>query len=129
MFMVAFGYALVTQFAVLTGVEIAYLGGLTLLSILIDYLSGMFGAKLGGASGKSLLVGVAGLLLGTLLLPPLGGILGMFLGVAGGEIYYYGKTSTAVKAASGGVIGALAGMVLNLLVGLTFVILFIVFVL
>jgi len=127
MFVIALIYAAITKFAILSGAEIGYLAGLMLLSLLIDFLSGLLGAKLGGASGKSLLIGIVGLLLGTILLPPFGGILGMFLGVVAGEIYFFGKTKTAVKAATGSVIGSLSGVLINLLIGLTFVVLFIVF--
>jgi len=127
MFVIALIYAVVTKFAVLSGTEISYLAGLMFLSLLIDFLSGLLGAKIGGASGKSLLIGIVGLLIGTVLLPPFGGILGMFLGVVAGEIYFFGKTKTAVKAATGSVIGSLSGMAINLLVGLAFVVLFLLF--
>jgi hypothetical protein len=127
MFVIALIYAAITKFAILNGVEIGYLAGLMILSLLVDFLSGVLGAKLGGASGKSLLIGILGLLLGTLLFPPFGGIVGMFLGVVAGEIYLLGRVKTAVKAATGSVIGTLSGAVINLLVGLTFVVLFFVF--
>lgn len=121
-------FAWLTKFSVLTGWELGWLAGLTIVAIGIDYLSGVLGAKFGGASGKSLLVGMVGFVLGTILLPPLGGLLGMFVGIVAGEIYFLGRTQSAVKAASGGVLGTLAGMVINFLIGLTFIGLFLVFV-
>ncbi|MFA5270124.1 MAG: DUF456 domain-containing protein [Patescibacteria group bacterium] len=127
MFVIALICAIITKFTVLSGIEIGYLAGLMILSLLVDFLSGMLGAKMGGASGKSLLIGMVGLLLGTLLLPPFGGILGMFIGVVAGEIYFFGKTKAAIKAATGSVLGALTGAVINLIVGLVFVGLFFVF--
>jgi len=127
MFMIALIYAVITKFSILSGVEIGYLLGLMVLSLLVDFLSGLLGAKMGWASGKSLLIGVLGILLGTLMLPPFGGILGMFLGVLVGEIYFMGRSTTAIKSAKGALLGALTGMLINLLIGLTFVILFLVF--
>ncbi|MFA5009721.1 MAG: DUF456 domain-containing protein [Patescibacteria group bacterium] len=129
MFLVALIYALITKFAILTGAELGYLAILVVSSIFIDYFAGLLGAKFSGASGKSLLVGTFGFLLGLILFPPFGGFIGMFVGIVTGEIYFFNKPKTAIRAASGGVLGTLAGMVLNFLLGLTFVSLFLVFVL
>jgi uncharacterized protein YqgC (DUF456 family) len=127
MFLIALIFALITKFSILTGIELGYLAIIVGISILVDYFSGILGAKFGGASGKSLLIGMAGFLLGILLFPPLGGLVGMFIGIVASEIYFFGKTRTAVKAASGGVLGTIAGIALNLIAGLIFIILFLVF--
>jgi len=95
-------------------------------SMLVDFLSGLLGAKFGGASSKSLLVGIVGFVLGMIALPPLGGFIGMFLGILLGEIYFLGKTKTAVRAAQGAVLGAITGMVINLLIGIAFITMFLV---
>jgi uncharacterized protein len=120
-------FAVLTGFSVLTWTELTWLIGLAILSVGIDAGFGLLGAKFGGASGKSLLVGTLGLVLGMVLLPPLGGIVGMFLGIVGGEVFFYGRTKTAIKAASGGVLGTIISVLLNLLIGLVFVGLFILF--
>jgi uncharacterized protein YqgC (DUF456 family) len=114
-------FGLSTGFANLT---LAEFGGLSILfgiSIVIDYLSGILGAKFGGASLKSLGAGAVGLLLGILLFPPLGGIIGMFLGIFITEIGTYQDHTKAIRAASGGVIGSLVGMFINLGLGLWFI--------
>ena len=127
MFLVALAYGLVTKFNFLTTAELGYLAVLTAIAILVDYFSGILGAKFGGASGKSLLVGMAGFIVGMFLFPPFGGFVGMFFGIVGGEIYFFGKTKTAIKSASGGVLGTLAGMIINLVLAVTFMGLFLVF--
>lgn len=129
MFLIALVYGIATKFELLVSGEITWLGVLVIVSLVVDYFAGLIGAKFGGASGKSLLIGLAGFLLGMILLPPLGGLLGMFVGIIVGEIYFLGKTKTALRAATGGALGAVAGMVINLVIGLTFVGLFLFFVL
>ena len=126
MFVIALAYSLITKFQILTPVELGWLGGLTVISIVVDYLSGVLGAKFGGASGKSLLVGLIGFLIGLVLFPPFGGFVGMFLGIAIAEIYFWKHISTALRAASGGVVGSLVGMLVNLLIGLVLLVLFVV---
>ena len=107
--------------------EFAILAGLTLLSFIIDHLSGVIGAKIGGASKRALQLGFIGMAVGFFIFPPLGSLLGLFLGVLGGELFQRRGQKLALRAASGSVAGAVSGTLLNLGIGLLFILLFIVF--
>lgn len=127
MFLVALVYGFVTKFQLLSVSELIWLAGLALISVVVDYLAGLLGAKFGGASAKALTVGLIGFVVGMIIFPPLGGLFGMFLGIVITEFYLVGKGRTALKAGAGGLLGALAGMIINLVIGLTFVGLFLFF--
>ena len=50
MMVVALTYGLVTHFHTLSGTPLYILGGIALVSLVIDYYSGIAGARIGGAS-------------------------------------------------------------------------------
>jgi uncharacterized protein YqgC (DUF456 family) len=129
MWLVALIYGFATSFSLLSLNELGILTAITLLSILVDFLSGFLGAKFSGASAKALTWGIIGFILGFLLLPPLGGFLGMFAGVLAGELYLGALQDRALRAATGSLIGTVAGMVINLILALVFIGLFLYFVL
>lgn len=99
---------------------------ITIISILIDQLSGILGSKFFGASGKSMLFGLCGMFLGLIIFPPLGAIVGLFAGILIGELASKKETSKAVKAAGGGVLSVIIGTVINLFLALAFLIIFVV---
>ncbi len=101
--------------------------GIFLLSILVDWSAGMIGAKFGGAGWKSLLWGAVGGLIGLLLMPPFGAFAGLFLGVLGSELHRRKNGIGAVRAASGALLGSVAGIVVNFCLALLFLFLFILF--
>lgn len=127
MFVIALIYGVIDRFQHLQGNEVMILGGIVVLSLIVDYCSGVIGAKYGGASKKAILFGFIGLIVGIILLPPFGGILGLFLGVLIAEMIQHRDQRRAVKAATGSLLGSLLGIVANLVLGLLFLILFIVF--
>ncbi len=129
MFIVALIYGFVVGFSALTGTELAILAALALVSLLIDYLSGVLGAKYGGAAARSLGVGMLGLIMGLILFPPLGGIIGLFIGIFIAEYYRHNNQERAVRAATSGLIGSLVGIGINLLIAVAFFALFLYFVL
>jgi len=118
-------YALTTSFNVIDRGELIVLTVVLILSLFVDYFSGLLGAKLGGASLKSIGWGMVGLFIGLFTFPPFGGVVGMFLGVVASEINDYKPDHLALRAGVGGVIGSLAGVITNLLLGFTFLIAFI----
>jgi len=128
MFTVIFIYSILDRFVHLNTVEILILLGLALLSVAIDYASGLIGARAAGASSKAISGGLIGMILGLLLFPPLGAIVGLFLGVYIMEIWP-GKRSPklAVRAATGTLVGTIAGMGINTLIGIIFLVLFSIF--
>jgi uncharacterized protein YqgC (DUF456 family) len=126
MFLVALTYGAITSFTQLTGSEIGILAIIAVVSIAVDYLGGVLGAKYSGASAKALAGGFLGMLVGLFLIPPFGGLLGLFFGVLIVEIRIKNHHQ-ALRAATGSLIGSLAGIVINLLLAIVFLTLFLVF--
>lgn len=126
MLVVAIGYAWLTHFAKLTGVELAILTGITALTVLVDYLAGTLGARFGGASARSTIIGIIGMIVGLVILPGVGGIIGLFLGIFLSEYLRHQDQSKAARAATGGLIGSLAGIILNLILAIIFIITFVI---
>lgn len=127
MFVVALLYGLATKFRPLSTKEIIILGVITGLSVLVDHLSGVLGARWGGAHKKSLLAGFLGLIVGLILFPPFGGIIGLFLAVLVTEIAIHDDNRRAVKAATGSLLGSFAGMLISALLSILFLVLFVIF--
>lgn len=127
MLVIAILYGVVSQFTTLAGSELAILAAIVTASLIVDYLSGVLGAKWGGASSQTMIFGVIGLLIGTFLLPPFGGMIGLFAGVLLGELRRRRSNQEALRAATGSLIGTLAGMAINIVLALLFVGLFIFF--
>lgn len=129
MFVVALVFGFTDSFFRLDGRELLVLGGLALLSLLVDYTAGVLGAKYSGANTRSLGFGLIGLFIGIVLVPPLGGLVGLFVGIFLAEYYRHQNRERAIKAASGGLLGSVVGIVINLTIALTFFGLFLYFVL
>jgi uncharacterized protein YqgC (DUF456 family) len=127
MFVVALVFAFADRFQHLSGAELSLLAVIAIVSLVIDYLAGILGARAGGASKKALLFGFIGLILGVIVLPPFGGILGIFLGVLVAELAGGKTIRTAFKAGQGSVIGALTGIGINLVLALLSLVLFVIF--
>lgn len=125
MLVVALGYGIYDRFVHLTQYELLILGGLALLSIVIDYLAGLLGARLGGASKQSILAGFIGLIVGLILFPPLGAIIGLGMGIFLSELRLHQDEKRATKAATGGLIGSLTGTIINFVIALIFIGLFV----
>lgn len=127
MFVVSLVYALFDHFLHLSYIETGILLALTALSIVVDHLAGVLGAKYGGAHGKSLLWGLAGSVIGTFIAPLLGSLAGLFIGVAIGEFRVGRTKNKALTSASGALLGSLAGIGVNVGLAVAFIILFISF--
>ncbi|MEK9155902.1 MAG: DUF456 domain-containing protein [Patescibacteria group bacterium] len=125
MFIVALIFGAIDHFVHLSGRELSILGAIAIFSLVVDYLSGVIGAKLGGASREAIFYGLAGLIIGLVIFPPLGGIAGLLLGVIFAELRRTGNRQKALRAAAGSLIGTLTGMVINFILAVTFIVLFI----
>ena len=99
---------------------------ITILSFLIDQLSGILGSRIFGASGRSMLFGFLGMILGLIIFPPLGAIIGLFVGILATELSLKKESTKAVKTASGGVLSIIIGTVINLFLALSFLTIFVV---
>jgi len=128
MFIIALAFGFIDHFQHLNATDLIILGAIALLAEIIDFASGLWGAKIGGAGRNSIIFGLIGLILGLILFPPFGSIIGLFLGVAIYELVSFGSFYKALKAAGGGVLGSLAGMIVKFILAIAFLILFIIFV-
>ena len=128
LFVVALIYGFIDHFNRLSLKELAILGALAILSVIIDQSAGLIAARYGGARGKTFLYGMAGAIIGTFIVPFFGGFIGLFLGIMIGEIIRKQHHVHAIKAATAGVIGSVTGITINIILGTIFLALFLVFV-
>ena len=127
MFIVALLYGTITHFHTLSYTHLTILGIVALLSFIVDYSTGLVGAKYGGAARRSIIFGLLGSIIGTIALPPFGGIAGLFLAILFSELFLHNDNKKAIRAASSSLLGSLAGIIINLFLALIFIICFIVF--
>lgn len=128
MFIVTVVYGLLDKFETIEPWHLAIFGGITVLSMLIDFFSGLIGAKLGGASRKSMLAGFAGLIVGLLAFPPLGAFIGLFVGVFMAEIVQFKDEVKALRAATTSLATAVMGTIANVTLAVAYFITFLILV-
>ncbi len=126
MFLVVLIYGFVDQFEHIEPWHLAIFGAMVILSTVIDYSSGLIGAKFGGASKSSLVFGLCGLVIGLIALPPFGLFLGLFLGVFIGELTQMKHHTQAFKAASYSFLGVVGGTILNVILAMVFFTIFLI---
>ena len=104
-------YGWYDHFTHITILDFGILSGIVVMALIIDFISGVAGAKWGGAHWTSLISGVIGMIMGSVFIPiPIvGGIIGMFIGIVLSEWYRTRKIRSAHTAAVGSLIGMLAG--------------------
>lgn len=118
MFALTFIYGLIDGFETMAAWHLAIFAALALLSIAIDYSSGLIGAKLGGASKKALVFGIVGLFIGLIIFPPLGAFAGLFIGVFIAELFQFRDHHRALKAASYSLVATVTGALANILIAI-----------
>lgn len=124
-FVAALIYALVEGFHIVGWPTLVVLGLLTLVATTADLWASSVGAKVGGASGWSVVVGLVGGLVGFVVLNLLGAILGAILGVLLTEIIRVGDLKHAFKAGGGWILGWVLSTVVQLGIGLVMVAIFV----
>ena len=124
MFFVALVYGMIDKFVHLSGFELLILGIIAVPSVLIDYLSGLIGAKYDGATRSAMLFGFLGMIAGLIIFPPFGAIIGLFLGVFLAEMYTHQNHKRALKSTSYSLFGSLTGILINLAIFIMFIVLF-----
>lgn len=124
-FVGALGYALVEGFQSVGWPTLVLLGLLTLVATTADIWASSVGAKIGGASGWSVLVGLFGGLGGFVLFNLPGAIIGATSGVILTEIVRLGNLKQALKAGAGWVVGWVLSTMVQLGIGLTMVAIFV----
>jgi uncharacterized protein YqgC (DUF456 family) len=125
-------YALVENFASIDPLTFAALTLLALVGISADIWMSQLGARLGGANWRSQLIGLAGGIVGAVIFLFFGGIsvgLGALIGsVAGvflGEYWRYQDWHKAFRSGGGWLLGWLASVVFQLIIGGTMIAVFV----
>ncbi len=127
LFLVSLIYAFADHFTHVSATDIYILGGMAILSIIIDQSAGLIAARYGGARGKTFLYGLVGAIIGTIIFPLFGGFIGLFIGIAIGELVRRRTHVQALRAATVGLIGSVTGIIMNICLGVIFIALFLVF--
>ena len=124
-FVAALIYALIEGFQTVGWLTLVVLGLLTIVATTADIWASSVGAKIGGASGWSIVVGLVGGLVGFVMFSLPGAIAGAILGVLLTEIVRLGDWRQALKAGSGWVLGWVLSTVVQLAIALTMVAIFV----
>lgn len=124
-FVAALIYALVEGFQIVGWPTLVVLGLLTIVATTADLWATSVGAKVGGASGWSVLVGLIGGLVGFVVFSLPGAILGAILGVLLTELIRVGDLKQAFKAGGGWALGWVLATVVQLGIGLVMVAIFV----
>jgi len=127
-FLAILGYGWYEGFKAISVHYIAIIGALTLLSVLIDYIAGVWGAQKAGSSKLGMLGAGLGILVG-IFFGPLGILIGPWVGALIGEYLFVKDLNRAVSVATGSVIGIFAGIAFKALIGIGMLISFLVVVL
>lgn len=115
-------------FNVITPKYLAIMGALTVLAVIIDYLSTVLGAKYFGSSKKGVWGALLGTFAGLFLFPPLGILIGPWLGASIGEYIDCNDLNKAMKAGVGTVVGLFSGMIFTFILSLIMLISFLIIV-
>ena len=114
-------YAFVDGFQVVGWPTLVVLGVLTAVATTADLWATSVGAKIGGASGWSVVIGLLAGLVGFVVFNLPGAIIGAVLGVLLTEIVRVRDWKQALKAGSGWVVGWILSTVVQLGIGLVMV--------
>ena len=99
---------------------------LTLLSVFMDYLSTILGAKYFGSTKQGTWGALLGTVIGLFIFPPIGIIAGPFVGAIIGESMAGKDSRAALKVALGTVAGLFTGMLFNVILAIGMVLSFII---
>jgi len=120
----ALGFAIAEKFASIDPLAFAFLTLLALVGVTADIWMTQLGAKLGGASFKSQLMGLVGGLVGALaflvfggLSAGLGAIIGSVAGVLAAEYIRFKDWNKAIKSGLGWLLGWLASTIFQFMIG------------
>ena len=126
MFIIISLYGIIDKFQTFPWWYLILFFGFVITAALVDYFSGLLGARYGGARKHSLRLGFAGMVLGTLFFPPIGSFIGLFIGVLAGEIMRIGPRIPALLASGMSVAGALTGYFINIFLGISMYVLYLI---
>jgi uncharacterized protein len=126
------GYALVESFAAIDPLTFVVLTVLAVVGTTADIWMTQLGAKLGGASWRSQILGLAGGLAGAILFFFLGGVsagfgalIGSIAGVFVGEYWRYENWNRAFRSGAGWLVGWLTSMIFQFIIGAVMIAIFV----
>lgn len=120
-FLGAFLYAWHTGFLIVTWKIILFLGLLTLLNQILDYLASIYGAQKYGASRWGMVGALLGGILGTILGGVVGAVVGPILGAASLELLRGTGFRSSFKIGLGALLGFLGGIIGKFIISLIMV--------
>jgi hypothetical protein len=126
MFIGIAAYGWYDNFQTIDAQYLIVLACLTLLSVFMDYLSTMLGAKYFGSTKQGTWGALLGTVIGLFLFPPIGIIAGPFVGAIIGESMAGKDSRAALKVALGTVAGLFTGMLFNVILAIGMVLSFII---
>lgn len=124
MWVIVFIYALVDGFTAVSTASVIVISLIALITGTSDIWLTLFGAKKGGASVKSMLVGTLGAIVGSFVFPIVGTIAGYIAGLLLGEYWQHGDWEIAKKAGFGGLAGWGIATVIQFIGGLFIFVIF-----
>lgn len=113
-------------FNLITPNLVAIFAGLTILSLLMNYLSVVLGAKYFGSSKYGTFGAFLGIVIGIFILPPLGLFIGPWLGATLGEYIYQQDIRRSLRAGIGAIVGIVSSIVFDLAIAIIMALTFIV---
>lgn len=125
-FIAILAYGWYEGFHQVTSYYIAVMAALTILALVVEYLSATLGAKHFGSSKYGIYGALLGTLLGIIIFAPIGIFVGPFLGAMAGEILSGKDMNTAAKISLGTIAGLFTGIAFNLVLGLAMFISFLI---
>ena len=105
MWLTVFIYSLADGFTAVSMPAFLVISVIAVITGTSDLWLTLFGAKKGGASVKSMLIGTAGAIAGSFIFPLVGTIVGYIAGLLLGEYWQHGDWELAKKAGLGGLAG------------------------
>lgn len=125
-FMAIAAYGWYEGFDLITSRLLIIFAALTILSLFLNYISAVLGAKHFGSSKAGIWGALVGTVAGVFILPPLGIFIGPWIGAFIGEYLRTHDINLSFKAAVGAVIGLVSGILFDLILGIVMVVTFLI---
>ena len=124
MWVIVFIYTWVDGFTAVSTASFIIISLIALITGTSDIWLTLFGAKKGGASVKSMLIGTVGAVVGSFIFPIIGTIAGYIAGLLLGEYWQHGDWEIAKKAGIGGLTGWGVATIIQFIGGLFIFVIF-----
>ena len=119
-------YGIYDGFTHITAGYLVTLGIFTAVSLLVDQLSMILGMKVFQSDNRAIIGSTIGGILGLFIWPPFGMLLFCFLGAFAVEYYLHRDSDQALHSSVGALLGFLSGTVFKVLIGVIFLVSFLI---